>query len=100
MRLVEVRGVKLEVDEIAGKNAAFPTLVFLHEGLGSRAQWREFPREICESVGAPGLVYSWQGYGASDPIPLPRPLSFMHDEARDALPALLHALDLDDVILI
>jgi pimeloyl-ACP methyl ester carboxylesterase len=100
MRLVEVDGVTIEIDEIPGEKAGFPTLVFLHEGLGSRAQWRDFPRAVCEVTGASGLVYSRQGYGESSPVTLPRPLSFMHDEARDALPALLHTLNLDDVILV
>ena len=100
MRLVDVDGVTIEIDEIPGKKTGFPTLVFLHEGLGSRAQWRDFPRAVCEMTGAPGLVYSRRGYGESSPVTLPRPLSFMHDEAQGALPALLRTLNLDDVILV
>jgi pimeloyl-ACP methyl ester carboxylesterase len=57
-------------------------LVFLHEGLGSIAQWRDTPAEIARLTGRPALVYSREGYGHSSPASVPRPLSYMHDEAR------------------
>ncbi|MEO8548408.1 MAG: alpha/beta hydrolase [Kofleriaceae bacterium] len=63
-------------------------LVFLHEGLGSVAQWRDVPRQIAETTSLAAFVYSRRGYGASDPVEVPRPLTYMHDEAA-ALPALL-----------
>ena len=56
-------------------------LVFLHEGLGSIAQWRDTPAEIARETGLPALVYSRQGYGQSSPASVPRPLTYMHDEA-------------------
>jgi pimeloyl-ACP methyl ester carboxylesterase len=68
-------------------------LVFLHEGLGSIAQWRDTPAEIARLSGVPALVYSREGYGHSSPIVLPRPLTYMHDEARK-LPSV------DDPILV
>ena len=58
-----------------------PTLVFLHEGLGSVSLWRDFPRLLAEATGCGALVYSRAGYGRSDPAPLPWPVRFMHDEA-------------------
>lgn len=57
-------------------------LVFLHEGLGSVAQWRDTPAAIARATGLPALVYSREGYGQSSPVALPRPLTYMHDEAR------------------
>lgn len=63
-------------------------LVFLHEGLGSVAQWRDTPAAIARATGLPAFVYSRRGYGRSSPITLPRPLSYMHDEAA-ALPAIV-----------
>jgi pimeloyl-ACP methyl ester carboxylesterase len=57
-------------------------LVFLHEGLGSIAQWRNTPAEIGKLTGLPALVYSREGYGHSSPVAVPRPLTYMHDEAR------------------
>ncbi|MBX3620428.1 MAG: alpha/beta hydrolase [Rhizobacter sp.] len=74
-----------------------PLLVFLHEGLGSVSMWRDFPQELCEAAGVRGLVYSRPGYGRSTPR---RPdehwgLDFMHVQAREVLPALLHTLGVD-----
>jgi pimeloyl-ACP methyl ester carboxylesterase len=66
-----------------------PTLVFLHEGLGSVSTWREFPARVAQATGCGALVYSRAGYGNSDPVTLPRPKSFMHDEALVTLPDVL-----------
>jgi pimeloyl-ACP methyl ester carboxylesterase len=81
----------------AGAEDAEGTLVFLHEGLGSVAMWRDFPARLCEAVGARGLVYSRPGYGKSAPRPAGekwRP-DFMHRQAREVLPELLDALRVD-----
>jgi pimeloyl-ACP methyl ester carboxylesterase len=69
---------------------AAPTLVFLHEGLGSVSAWRDFPRALADATGCGALAYSRAGYGASPPTALPRAVSYMHDEAK-SLPGLLHA---------
>src|SRR4051794_33644348 len=66
-----------------------PTLVFLHEGLGSAGLWRDFPARLVERTGCAALLYSRFGYGGSDPVALPRPLRYMHEEALDVLPGLL-----------
>jgi pimeloyl-ACP methyl ester carboxylesterase len=58
-----------------------PTLVFLHEGLGCSAMWRDFPSQLAEATGCGALVYSRAGYGSSDRAILPRPIHYMHDEA-------------------
>jgi len=63
-------------------------LVFLHEGLGSISTWRDTPEAIAQASGCAALVYARRGYGRSSPVPLPRPLAYMHDEAA-ALPELL-----------
>jgi pimeloyl-ACP methyl ester carboxylesterase len=60
---------------------AAPTLVFLHEGLGSASAWRDFPQHLVEKTGCGALVYSRRGYGSSPPADLPRPIEYMHDEA-------------------
>lgn len=78
-----------------------PLIVFLHEGLGSVSQWRDFPQALCEATGLDGLVYSRPGYGASDPHPdglnwTPR---FMHHEAQEVLPALLDTLGITQPIV-
>ncbi len=77
-----------------------PTLVFLHEGLGCVATWRDVPRAIAEATGCGALVYSRWGYGASDAVTPPRPLRYMHDEAKVTLPDVLDACGVRDAILI
>ncbi|HZZ03646.1 alpha/beta hydrolase [Paraburkholderia sp.] len=81
------------VNEAAG-NA--PVAVFLHEGLGSIAMWRDWPQALCERLGMRGLVYSRPGYGRSTPRghDVKWPVDFMTEQARDILPALLDALDI------
>jgi pimeloyl-ACP methyl ester carboxylesterase len=69
-----------------------PTLVLLHEGLGCVGLWGEFPEKLQQATGCGVFVYSRAGYGQSSPVPLPRPLTYMHDEARDVLPVLLDAI--------
>ncbi|MBV9497529.1 MAG: alpha/beta hydrolase [Acidobacteria bacterium] len=69
-----------------------PTLVFLHEGLGSAGQWRDFPQQLAEATGCGAFVYSRAGYGESDEAPLPRPIRYMHDEA-DVLADLVRSFD-------
>ena len=72
-----------------------PILVFLHEGLGSVALWRDFPERLCARLGRRGLAYSRMGYGASTPHPHDEPLPrhYLRREAVEVLPALLEALD-------
>ena len=76
-----------------------PTLVFLHEGLGCVETWRDFPARAAAASGCGALVYSRAGYGKSDSVALPRPTSFMHDEALSTLPQILEATKVRDAIL-
>jgi pimeloyl-ACP methyl ester carboxylesterase len=69
-----------------------PTIVMLHEGLGSAALWGDFPETLQAATGAGVFVYSRAGYGASTSVKLPRPLDYMHVEALDVLPKLLDAI--------
>ena len=69
-----------------------PHLVFLHEGLGCTAMWRDFPRRLCEKTGCPGLVYDRPGYGRSSPSAVPRTINYLHHEALRDLPAVLERL--------
>ncbi|MFV0280187.1 MAG: alpha/beta fold hydrolase [Rhodoblastus sp.] len=69
-----------------------PTLVLLHEGLGCVGLWRDFPALLAAATGCGVFAYSRAGYGKSSAIELPRPLSYMHDEARATLPLVLDAI--------
>jgi pimeloyl-ACP methyl ester carboxylesterase len=78
-----------------------PTLVFLHEGLGSIRQWRDFPAQLCARTQCRGLVYDRYGYGQSDVLEeARRPVGFMHDEALRALPEILSALRVERPVLV
>lgn len=79
---------------------AAPTLVFLHEGLGSVSAWRDFPARVAAETGWGALVYSRWGYGDSDPVTPPRPLRYMHDEALVTLPEVLDAAGVRDAVLV
>lgn len=78
-----------------------PTLVFLHEGLGSIRQWRDFPARLAEAMGCRALVYDRYGYGQSDILQeARRTVRFMHDDALLFLPAIRKQLGIDDAILV
>lgn len=66
-----------------------PRLVFLHEGLGCIAMWKDFPRRLCEATGCPGLVHDRQGYGQSSAIDRPRTIHYLHHYALTELPAVI-----------
>jgi pimeloyl-ACP methyl ester carboxylesterase len=91
------RRVRIEHAWIAPERHAAPLLVFLHEGLGSLAMWKDFPQPLCDAVGCRGLVWSRPGYGRSTPRAAEEAwdLDFMHRQAHEVLPALLRALDVD-----
>src|SRR5271154_6010416 len=79
----------LEYRMIGAPPDAAPTIVMLHEGLGSAGLWGDFPDRLQAATGVGVLVYSRAGYGASTPVKLPRPLDYMQIEALDVLPKLL-----------
>ncbi|TAN52930.1 MAG: alpha/beta hydrolase [Betaproteobacteria bacterium] len=98
MPFVAAAGRSLEYEWLAGRE---PTLVFLHEGLGSIRQWRDFPARVAQATGCRALLYNRYGYGQSDVLAEPRVgVRFMHDEALVALPQLLAALQIDAPVLV
>jgi len=92
MAFASLPDLRIEYEWVGADDA--PVMVFLHEGLGSVAMWRDFPARLCAAAGLRGLVYSRPGYGRSTPRPADqrwRP-DFMHHQARVVLPALLREL--------
>jgi pimeloyl-ACP methyl ester carboxylesterase len=83
---------RLEYRLIGPRPDQAPTLALLHEGLGCVGLWGDFPDKLAVATGCGVFVYSRAGYGKSSPVSLPRPLSYMHDEARGTLPQLLDAI--------
>src|SRR3546814_9012042 len=70
----------------------------MHEGPGSVGMWKDWPARACAAIGCRGLVFSRYGYGSSTPRPHDErwPVSFMHAQAQEALPALFTALGLEN----
>ena len=96
-RTVAIAGLAIEYDWIEPDTSppdGAPVMVFLHEGLGSTAMWKDFPSRLCQALGFRGLVYSRPGYGRSTPRAAHEHWStdFMHKQAIEVLPALLEAL--------
>jgi pimeloyl-ACP methyl ester carboxylesterase len=77
-----------------------PTLVLLHEGLGCVALWRDVPARLAADTGCRVFAYSRFGYGRSAPVTLPRPMTYMHDEALEILPRVLDAAGIARAVLV
>ncbi|HYF59187.1 MAG TPA: alpha/beta fold hydrolase [Burkholderiaceae bacterium] len=94
---VEVGGRRIEVARVGVADPGAPCMVFLHEGLGSVAAWRDFPRRLCERLGLRGLLYSRPGYGRSTPRAAGERwgTDFMDRQATEVLPAVLEACGVD-----
>jgi pimeloyl-ACP methyl ester carboxylesterase len=72
-----------------------PLLVFLHEGLGSVAQWKDFPELLCKKTNCPGLLYDREGHGKSDALKTPRNSDFMHIQSQIVLPEIFKQLNIE-----
>lgn len=94
---IPLDGRKLQAARIDGPGV--PPLVFLHEGLGSIAQWRDFPAALCAAANRPGIVYERFGHGRSSPPPAPRTPAYLHAEAT-TLVAVLDALSVPKADLV
>lgn len=99
MTKIEVNGQQLE-GKWFGAVSAGPTIVMLHEGLGSISAWRDFPDALASATGMRVFAYSRAGYGGSSPVPLPRPADYLHREAIDVLPGVLHSIGFERGILL
>ncbi|MES2937615.1 MAG: alpha/beta hydrolase [Pseudomonadota bacterium] len=106
MERLLVNGVGLEVQRLAAPGGGpLAPIVFLHEGLGSVAMWRDWPRQVCEATNRAGVIFSRRGYGQSDAVPDVRGAGrlapdYMHREALEALPALLEELGIERPVLL
>jgi pimeloyl-ACP methyl ester carboxylesterase len=106
METIALDGVQLELERIAGPaGTSLAPIVFLHEGLGSVAMWRDWPAQVCASTQRAGFVYSRRGYGNSSAIADVRGTGrlapdYMHREALDVLPRLLAQLGVQRPVLL
>lgn len=99
MGTLRIDGASLEVEMIRAAGEAAPTIVFLHEGLGSIGQWRDFPQVLAQAGECNALAYARRGHGNSDPRAGPNAPEFMHVEALRVLPQLLRRLQIERPIL-
>lgn len=97
---IQIDGGTLETGWWGTGPSDAPTIVLLHEGLGSVALWRDVPERLAAATGWGVFAYSRFGYGQSDTIKLPRPMSYMHDEARLVLPQVLQAAGIERTVLV
>ncbi len=102
MPWVDAGGHRLECVRLRSSHArpGAPSIVFLHEGLGSVSMWRSFPQRVADATGCEAVMYSRRGYGRSDRLSAPRSVRYMHDEALIVLPALLERLGIERPILL
>jgi len=89
---VEIGDSRLEYRMLGPPPGSAPTIVLIHEGLGSVGLWSDFPDQLAAATGLGVFVYSRAGYGRSSPSAMPRRTTFMHEEARDVLPRVLDAI--------
>lgn len=100
MATIEAGGHRIEYEWVGLGEASAPVIVLLHQGLGSVALWRDFPKAVYDATGLRVLVYSRWGYGKSDPVKtVPHCPDWMHRGAQIELPALLQALHVERPIL-
>ncbi len=99
-RFIEAGGHRLKCTTLGQPDPARPTLVFLHEGLGSISMWKDYPAQVAEQVGLPVLLYDRWGHGESDPLTEPRKPSYRRVEALEVLPEVLAQFPVGPMILI
>jgi len=97
---LELAPLRLEYRMIGPRPDSAPTIVMLHEGLGSVGLWGAFPEALATATGAGVFVYSRTNYGRSSPGKLPRTVRFMHEEALEVLPRVLAAIGFERGILL
>ena len=86
-QFLQLGPLRLEYRQIPAPDPSRPTLVLLHEGLGSAEQWKDFPLRLAQVSGCGVVTYSRQGYGQSSPVTLPRPLDYLStDGTKPILP--------------
>ncbi|MEI6766054.1 MAG: alpha/beta hydrolase [Bacteroidota bacterium] len=76
-------------------NEQKPLIIFLHEGLGSILQWKDFPEQLCNATGLAALVYDRYGYGRSEAMNQPSSCNYLDHEGRTSFPDFINALGIE-----
>jgi pimeloyl-ACP methyl ester carboxylesterase len=80
-------------------DANLPTIVFLHEALGSVAQWRDFPKLVAENTPFNVFAFDRLGHGLSDPNLKKRDIHYLHNEAWEMTPSVFAHFGIEKPIL-
>jgi pimeloyl-ACP methyl ester carboxylesterase len=96
---VIVDGKRLETLSFPGLGDR-PTIVMLHEGLGSVSLWKEFPEQLARATGCGLVAYSRYGHGKSERLGEKHTPDFMHHQGKVVLPELLEQLGIERPILL
>lgn len=99
MPFLDAAGHRLEYERAGPTPDDAPTLVFMHQGLGSVSMWRDFPADLSAATGCGMFSYSRWGHGKSEPLSGGRAVGYMHDEALSTLPEVLTKLAVQEPIL-
>lgn len=94
MKIFDFESYSLAVEPVYAESVRDENiiLVFLHEALGSIAQWKSFPQNLCNELKLNGITYERQGHGSSSELTETRGLDYLHNYAWIELPALLNKL--------
>lgn len=96
MPFISINSNQIFYEEINSDSSSNDVIIFLHEALGSVAQWRSFPEELCNKLGYKGIVYERLGYGKSDPNPDIRTERYLENAALEELPEIINSLISED----
>jgi len=97
---IQIEGISLEISWIGPGPESAPTIVMMHEGLGSVSTWRDFPQRLAKATNTGVFAFSRRGYGRSSPAQLPRPVDYLRREAIDVLPKVLDEIGFQRGILL
>lgn len=82
------------------KSETEPVVLFLHEAIGSIAQWQDFPKNLCKELKRPGIAIEFPGYGFSEEENKTRDVNYLHEFAFDYLPAFIKSIQLKNPLIV
>jgi len=93
-------GRSLRAHRVGARSGRAPTLVFLHDALGSARQWRDLPERLAAALETEALVYDRWGAGDSEALERPHRADYLRTEALEALPEFLARCGVGDCVLV
>lgn len=95
---IEINGLSYHIKYIE-KDRNLPTIIFLHDSLGSVKLWRDYPEKLGEIANCNILIYDREGHGESSEFNInQRPKNYL-ELAADTLHQIISKLNLTKVFL-